>query len=337
MSKSWLEHAKKYVNNAISRFEMGRDSQVIEIASNDGYLLQYFQELGIPCLGIEPTASTANVARSKGIATLEDFFNTSLAAKLKEQGRGADLLIGNNVLAHVPNLNDFVRGMKIILNEHGVITMEFPHLMNLIRETQFDTIYHEHFSYFSFTTVNKIFEHHGLELFDVEELPTHGGSLRIYAKHKRDSSKSVSGRVPYLLNKEKEQGVLDLSFYKNFGLRAQEIKLNLLKYLISEKENGREVAAYGAAAKGNTLLNYCGIKPDLISFAVDTTPFKQGKYLPGSHIPVYSEEALTEFPADTLLILPWNHKDEILRNLSSICKKRTKFAIPMPQITEYFS
>jgi len=337
MSQDWLAHARDYVQMAKKRFDLNLESRVVEIASNDGYLLQYFKEQGIPSLGIEPASGTAQIARNKGIETLEEFFNTNLANKLKSEGRSADLLIGNNVLAHVPNINDFVRGMKLILKDRGAITMEFPHLMHLINDSQFDTIYHEHFSYFSFNTVKKILEHHGLELFDVDELKTHGGSLRIYAKHRRDKSKEISPKVSELLERENKAGIGELEYYNGFDLRAEKIKRNVLKYLISERENGRNVIAYGAAAKGNTLLNYCGIKNDLIPFAIDTTPFKQGKYLPGSHIPVYSEKKLKDSKIDTLLILPWNHKEEIIRKLKYLGEKGTKFVVPVPDIIEYSS
>ena len=272
-SRSWLAHAKKYSEDMSQRFDYNASSRVIEIASNDGYLLQYFLEKGIPVLGIEPTANTADVAIKKGINTIVDFFGTRLAAELAAKDIKADLLLGNNVLAHVPDIVDFVGGMKIILKEHGVITMEFPHLMQLIANNQFDTIYHEHFSYLSFNTVKRIFESQDLELFDVDEISTHGGSLRIYAKHKKDNSKSISDKVPALLNKEMDAGMNTLLFYNNFQQKALKVKYSFLAFLINEKVAGKKIAAYGAAAKGNTLLNYCGIKDDLIEFVVDANPY----------------------------------------------------------------
>lgn len=332
MSKEWLKHAKKYAYMTKERFGLDAKSQVIEVASNDGYLLDYFKEQGMNCLGIEPASSAAAIAKQKEIETLEEFFCSGLAKKLKEEHREADLLVGNNVLAHVPDLNDFVIGLKIALKERGVLTMEFPSLVNLIKDVQFDTIYHEHFSYFSFSTVRRIFKHHGLELFDVDELETHGGSLRIYARHERDDSKPISERVPVLLEKENKYGINNSEHYKGFSLRAEKVKRNFLRFLIDEKENGRKVIAYGAAAKGNTLLNYCGVKPDLISEAIDTTPFKQGKYLPGSHIPVYSESKLEELNPDTIVILPWNHKKEIREKLEKMSKPGTKFVTVIPEM-----
>jgi len=331
-STSWLEHSKQYVELMTKRFQFNQQSQVIEIASNDGYLLQYFKQKNIPVLGIEPTANTAKVAEEKGIKSVVDFFGVHLAQTLTAKGIQADLLLGNNVLAHVPDINDFVGGMKTILKPTGVITMEFPHLMQLVQNNQFDTIYHEHFSYLSFYTVKQIFEAQGLEMVDVDELPTHGGSLRIYAKHKEDNSKIISKNVHDLLEKEKAAGMLDLSYYNNFQQKAFDIKLALIDFLIRQKKAGKKVAAYGAAAKGNTLLNYCGIKNDLVDFVVDANPYKQNKWMPASHIPVVHEEYLKQSKPDFVLILPWNLKDEITKQLAYIKDWQAKFVIPIPEL-----
>jgi 2-polyprenyl-3-methyl-5-hydroxy-6-metoxy-1,4-benzoquinol methylase len=331
-STTWLEHARQYTEKMIERFHYDNKSKVVEIASNDGYLLQYFQQKNIPVLGIEPTANTAKVAIEKGIDTVVDFFGVRLAKDLKAKGVEADLLLGNNVLAHVPDIVDFVGGMKILLKTDGVITMEFPHLVQLIDNSQFDTIYHEHFSYLSFYTVREIFASQGLELFDVEELPTHGGSLRIYAKHKEDKSKDISSNVEALLQKEKIKGITSLSYYNNFGEKALKVKLDLISFLIEQKRNGKRVAAYGAAAKGNTLLNYCGIKNDLVEFVVDANPNKRNKYLPASHVPVVDEAYLKERKPDYVLILPWNLKDEIMHQLNYIRKWNGQFVLPIPQL-----
>src|SRR5438552_1069624 len=293
-STSWLAHAKHYVELMTERFSLNKNSQVIEVASNDGYLLQYFKQKNIPVLGIEPTANTAKVAEEKAIESVVDFVGIRLAKTVAAKGLYADLLLGNNVLAHVPDINDFVGGMKVILKPQGIITMEFPHLLQLIGNNQFDTIYHEHFSYLSFYTVRQIFEARGLEIFDVDELSTHGGSLRIYAKHKDDSSKTISENVDALLKKEEDMGMFTLSFYNNFQQKALNIKMALISFLIEQKRLGKKVAAYGAAAKGNTLLNYCGIKKDLIDYVVDANPHKQNKSLPASHIPVVQEEYLRQ-------------------------------------------
>jgi 2-polyprenyl-3-methyl-5-hydroxy-6-metoxy-1,4-benzoquinol methylase len=331
-SSSWLAHAKRYVELMTERFGLNKDSQVIEIASNDGYLLQYFKQKNIPVLGIEPTANTAKVAEEKGIESIVDFFGVRLAKALVSKGIQADVLLGNNVLAHVPDINDFVAGMKIVLKPAGVITMEFPHLMQLIENSQFDTIYHEHFSYLSFYTVKKIFEAQGLEMFDVDELPTHGGSLRIYAKHKEDNSKTISDNVNVLLKKEEDKGMLDLSYYNNFQQKALNIKLALIDFLIKQKKAGKKVVAYGAAAKGNTLLNYCGIKNDLIDFVVDANPHKQNKWLPASHIPVVNEEYLKQTKPDYVVIFPWNLKDEITKQLNYIKGWNAQFVIAIPEL-----
>ena len=331
-STTWLQHAEKYTNAMIKRFGYSSSSKVIEIASNDGYLLQYFHKQNIPVLGIEPTSNTADVAIAKGIDTLVDFFGVRLATELVSKGVQADLLLGNNVLAHVPDIVDFVGGMKIILKPGGVITMEFPHLMQLVDNGQFDTIYHEHFSYLSFHTVKQIFESRGLKLFDVEEIPTHGGSLRIYACHENDHDKKSSGNVEKLLAKETDKGMTGLEYYDDFQRKAQKIKLDLLSFLIERKRENKKVAAYGAAAKGNTLLNYCGVRHDLIDFVVDANPNKQNKYLPASHIPVVNEMHLKETRPDYIIILPWNLKHEILEQLSYAKKWGAKFVIPVPSL-----
>jgi len=333
-SESWLKHAKTYTEEIVERFGYGGNSQVIEIASNDGYLLQYFKEKGIPVLGIEPAKNVAKAADEAGIPTRIDFFGRRMAQELAREGKYADLLIGNNVLAHVPTLNDFVEGMKIILKSHGVITMEFPHLMRLIEENQFDTIYHEHFSYFSFTTVEKVFAMHGLKLFDVEELPTHGGSLRIYARHIDDDSKRVSKRVLDLKDREETAGLTRLEFYLSFGERVKETKRNILGFLLNAKREGKSIVGYGAPAKGNTLLNYCGMRTDFIEYTVDRSPHKQGQYLPGTHIPIYHPDKIKETKPNYLVILPWNLKEEIMEQMAHIREWGGRFVvlIPAPRI-----
>jgi C-methyltransferase C-terminal domain/Putative zinc binding domain/Methyltransferase domain len=332
-STSWLAHAEKYTDMMIERFGFNESSQVIEIASNDGYLLRYFKEKNIPVMGIEPTANTAEVAVGKGIKTIVEFFGVELADRLANHWEvKADLLLGNNVLAHVPDIVDFVGGMKIILADTGVITMEFPHLMQLVDNNQFDTIYHEHFSYLSCHTVKQIFEAADLELFDVDEIPTHGGSLRIYAKHKEDSSKEVTGNVAAVLKKEVDKGMTGLSYYDNFQQKALQVKLDITSFLIEQKKAGKKVAAYGAAAKGNTLLNYCGIKNDLIEYVVDANPHKQSKWMPASHIPIVNEEYLKANKPDFVIILPWNLKDEITAQLSYIKQWGGSFVIPIPKL-----
>lgn len=331
-STSWLAHAKRYVDAMTDRFGLNKRSLVVEVASNDGYLLQYFLEKQIPVLGIEPTANTAAVAIEKGVTTITRFFGTELATELAEQGTLADLLLGNNVLAHVPDIVDFVKGMKILLKPDGVVTMEFPHLLQLVQNNQFDTIYHEHFSYLSFTTVQQLFAAQGLTLFDVDELPTHGGSLRIYAKHEADQSKTTSPAVAAMVQKEAETGLTKMAYYEGFQQRALQVKLDLLDFLTQQKRTGKSVAAYGAAAKGNTLLNYCGVKSDLIEFVVDANPAKQGKFLPASHIPVVDEATLRARKPDFVLILPWNLRDEITKQLSYISEWGGKFVVPIPEV-----
>lgn len=331
-SMTWLAHVKQYAEMMIEKYGYDQNSLIIEIASNDGYLLQYFKERRISSLGIEPAEGTAIEARKKGIETIVDFFGRRLAQSLADQGKKADLLISNNVLAHVPDLHDFVAGLKIALKLSGIITMEFPHLMQLVDNCQFDTIYHEHFSYLSFMTVQSIFNHHGLELFDVEELPTHGGSLRIFAKHAEDLTREISENVNALLEKEISKGLNAMAYYRDFQKKADQIKYDLLNFLIEQRKNSKKVVAYGAAAKGNTLLNYCGVRKDLIDFVVDASPYKQGKYLPGSHIAVVNEEEVKKYKPDYVLILPWNIKEEIMAQLDYIRAWEGKFVVPIPHV-----
>lgn len=332
VSKSWLEHSKAYTDQMVGEFGFNDSSLVVEIASNDGYLLQYFKEKNIAVLGIEPTASTAKVAREKGITTVERFFGVELANELVNGGQRADLLLGNNVLAHVPDINDFVKGLKIVLKEDGVVTMEFPHLLQLVANNQFDTIYHEHFSYLSLITVQKIFRDAGLDIFHVEELPTHGGSLRIFAKHLGNTKLKSRSSVSELIAKEQKAGINDLTYYQNFESKVKNIKHEFIEFLINAKRNGKSVAAYGAAAKGNTLLNYCGIKNDLIDFVVDRAFSKQGKFLPGSHIPVVTEDKLKSIKPDYIVIFPWNIREEICKQLSYVKEWNGKFVITIPKL-----
>jgi SAM-dependent methyltransferase len=330
-STTWLEHSRRYVAAMVERFRLDGSSHVVEIASNDGYLLQYFAQRGIPVLGIEPAANVAEVAREKGLETVVEFFGVETARSLAPDRR-ADLLLGNNVLAHVPDLNDFVGGMKILLEPGGVITMEFPHLMRLIDENQWDTIYHEHFSYFSFTTVRRVFSAHGLRLFDVEELPTHGGSLRIYGCHADDDAKPDGDRVLELIVREDAAGYEELGTYLDFGRRVAEDKRDILARLIDLKLDGRRIVGYGAPAKGNTLLNYCGIGRDFLDYTADLNPHKQGHLLPGSHIPIRSPDAIREDRPDVVFILPWNLKDEIVDQLSFIREWGGTFAVRTPEL-----
>jgi SAM-dependent methyltransferase len=331
-SQSWLDHAQRYTELMQSKFQLNANSQVIEIASNDGYLLQYFQAKNIPVLGIEPSGNVAAVAEAKGIKSLVEFFSVATAQQLVDQGVQADLLLGNNVLAHVPNLNDFVAGMKIILKPSGVITMEFPHLLNLIEKNQFDTIYHEHFSYFSLLAVEKVFARHGLVLFDVEELPTHGGSLRIYGKHQENVDLAIATTIAALRSKEITAGLDKIDTYTSYSTAVQTTKRKLLSFLIAAKDRGQTVAGYGAPAKGNTLLNYCGIKIDLLAYTVDLSPHKQGLFLPGTHIPVYAPEQIAITKPDYLLILPWNLKNEIMEQMAIIRTWGGKFVVPIPEV-----
>jgi hypothetical protein len=326
-SDTWLAHVKAYTDQMVKRFPITSNSLVVEIASNDGYLLQYFVEKRVPVLGIEPAANVAAVAIQKGIPSMVKFFGGATARELAASG--------NNVLAHVPDINDFVSGMKILLKPHGVITMEFPHLMRLMDENQFDTIYHEHFSYLSFTTVEKIFAAHGLTLFDVEELPTHGGSLRIYARHAEDTSKPVGPRAVEMRTREQVAGYTKLETYSRFAEQVRETKRKLLEFLIGVKRSGKTIVGYGAPGKGNTLLNYCGIRTDFIDYTVDRSPHKQGKFLPGARIPVCSPDRIRETRPDFLLILPWNLKDEIMQQNAYIRGWGGQFIVPIPQVMVY--
>jgi len=327
-STSWLTHAKNYVEMISKKLSLNKKSLVTEIASNDGYLLQYFKEKNISCIGVEPTRSTAKVAKEKGINVIEDFFCSNLAKLLDK----SDLILGNNVLAHVPNINDFVKGLKIALSDSGTITMEFPHILNIIQKNQFDTIYHEHFSYFSLYTVHQIFEKQGLKLYDVEKLSTHGGSLRIYATHVENNDITCSFNVDTILDEEKKFGLFKMDIYKNFQENANKVKYDLLDFLLECKKSNKKVIAYGAAAKGNTLLNYAGVKNNLIEFVVDKSPYKQGKYLPGSHIPIVNETKIKEYKPEYILILPWNIKDEIMDQLSYIKEWDGKLVVAVPEL-----
>lgn len=334
-SDSWLRHAKAYTDLMVDRFGIGHKSQVVEIASNDGYLLQYFVEKGVPVLGVEPAANVAQVAVKKGIPSVAKFFGAETARELVAAGKRADLLLGNNVLAHVPDLNDFVSGMKVLLKPTGVITMEFPHLMRLMEDNQFDTIYHEHFSYLSFYTVERVFAAHGLTIFDVEELPTHGGSLRIYARHEEDATNPVSPRVALLRTRESNAGFTNLEHYFSFAGQVRKTKRQLLDFLIRIKREGKRIAGYGAPGKGNTLLNYCAIRTDFLDYTVDRNPYKQGKYTPGTHIPIYPVEKIRETKPDYVLILPWNLKDEVMRQMEYIREWGGKFIVPIPEVVIY--
>ncbi len=331
-SDSWLEHARLYTELMIDRFGLNSDKLVVEIASNDGYLLQWFVQKGIPVLGVEPSGNVAAAAREKGIRTEGMFFGTQTAQHLAGQYGKADLLLGNNVLAHVPDLNDFVQGMKEMLADGGVITMEFPHLQRLIEENQFDTIYHEHFSYFSFVAVNRVFAHHGITLFDVQELSTHGGSLRIYGRHTADESKPITDNVRELIQREQQLGMETLEYYATFEEKVKETKRKLLSFLIEAKRAGKTVVGYGAPGKGNTLLNYCGIRTDFMDYTVDRSPHKQGNFLPGTHIPIYSPDKITETRPDYVLILPWNLKKEISQQMAHVQEWGGKFVIPIPEV-----
>jgi SAM-dependent methyltransferase len=334
-SESWLRHCREYVEMITARLQLGSESQVVELASNDGYLLQYFVEKGIPALGIEPAANVAEAARQKGVECITNFFGTKTARELVEKGIRPDLLLGNNVLAHVPDLNDFVAGLKILLKDDGVITFEFPHLMRLIEENQFDTIYQEHYCYFSLVSIQKVFLHHGLVIFDVESLPTHGGSLRIYARHREDEIKTISDSVGRLYSLEVEKGYTRLETYTDFAKRVAETKRKLLKFLIQAKCEGKTIVGYGAPGKGNTLLNYCGIRTDFIDYTVDRNPMKQNTFLPGSRIPVYAPEMIATTRPDYVLILPWNLREEIMAQLAYIREWGGQFVVPIPDTKVY--
>ena len=328
---SWVEHMGRYAEMITDRLQLGKDSLVVEVASNDGYLLQHFVKKGIPVLGIEPAANIARVAAAKGIPTVVKFFGERTARELVAQGRRADLICGANVLAQVPDPGDFVKGMQILLHPRGVVTIEFPHLMRLMAENQFDTIYHEHFSYFSFLTAARIFAAQGLTLFDVEELPTHGGSLRIYARHADDQTKPVTRRAEELRQREIDAGLLRPETYSHFGEQVKETKRKLLDFLIAARRAGKTVAGYGAPGKGNTLLNYCGVGTDFIDFTVDRSPYKQGQYLPGTRIPIHSPDRLREARPDYVLILPWNLKDEIAGQIAYVREWGGKLVVPIPE------
>jgi SAM-dependent methyltransferase len=331
-SHSWLKHAEDYVAMMIERFGYGRGSRVVEIASNDGYLLQYFVKAGVPVLGIEPTENTAAAAIGKGIPTVTEFFGRDTAHKVLASHVPADLILGNNVLAHVPDINDFVGGLRILLAPDGVVTFEFPQLLHLIEQNYWDTIYHEHFSYLSFTTVESIFTRHGLTLFDVEDLATHGGSIRIFGRYAERASPPMSGRVAAMKERERAAGHFTLEYYERFGERVKESKREILEFLIGLKRQGRRIAGYGAPGKGNTLLNYCGIGTDFIEYTVDRNPYKQGKFLPGTHIPIHAPEKLLEARPDYVLILPWNLKDEIEKQLQGIREWGGRFVVPIPSV-----
>jgi SAM-dependent methyltransferase len=330
-SSTWLDHSRHFADSIVARLGLDDRSHVVEVASNDGYLLQYFDQRRIPVLGIEPAANVAAVAIQRGIPTLIRFFGVETANELRENWQ-ADLLIGNNVLGHVPDLNDFVEGMGLLLKPGGVLTVEFPHLQHLVGDLQFDTIYHEHFSYFSFLTAQRVFEAHGLVVFDVEELPTHGGSLRVFARHLDDGSKPISAAVEALAERERKAGFEGLDLYRRFSQAVPAKKREILEFLIGLKREGRTIAGYGAPAKGNTLLNYCGVRTDVIDYTVDVSPYKQGCFLPGSRIPIHSPDVLRETKPDVVLILPWNLREEIMEQRSYIRDWNGRFAVLSPSI-----
>ena len=331
-STSWLAHAKAYTERMVDRFHLGRDSLVVELASNDGYLLQYFVAQGVPVLGVEPAANVAREAVKKGIPTLVKFFGKDVAAEMVRGGTRADLVLGNNVFAHVPDLRSFVAGMKLLLKPQGVITLEFPHLMRLMEGNQFDTIYHEHFSYFSFITAVRVLADFDLTVFDVEELPTHGGSLRVYARHAADGSRPVGERVRELARREELAGFTRMETYRNFDEQVKATKRRILSFLVDAKRDGKSIAGYGAPGKGNTLLNYCGIRTDFLDYTVDRNPYKHGRFLPGTHIPVFPPEKLRETRPDYVFILPWNLKNEIREQLAYIREWGGKFVVPIPDV-----
>jgi hypothetical protein len=331
-SDSWVKHAKSYVDLMMSDHGIGRDSFVVEIASNDGYLLQHFVDAGVPCLGIEPAEGVANAAREKGIETITRFFGAQTATDVSQQYRKANLVLGNNVLAHVPDLNDFVAGLRELVADDGLITMEFPHLMRLMLENQFDTIYHEHFSYFSFSTVSRVFARHGLVIFDVDELPTHGGSLRIFAAKADTGGRSLSSRAKELLEKERSMGFESVEFYSSFEDQVRETKRALLDFLIKAKREGKSVVGYGAPGKGNTLLNYCGIREDFLDYTVDRNPHKQGTYTPGTRIPILDPSVISQTKPDYILILPWNLRKEIKGSMAHVEEWGCRFVVPIPTV-----
>jgi SAM-dependent methyltransferase len=334
-SETWLKHCETYTATMIERFGLDSGSRVIEVASNDGYLLQYFTKRGVPALGIEPAANVAKAAVEKGIPTIVAFLGEATGRRIAAEKGQADLLAGNNVLAHVPDLNDFVAGLRSLLGPAGVLTMEFPHLLELVDQNQFDTIYHEHFSYFSFTTVEKVFAAHGITLFDVDRLPTHGGSLRIYGRHSADLSKPVTANVQALKAEEEAWGLSRIESYAQYGEKVKRAKRGILDFLINAKEEGKTIVGYGAPGKGNTLLNYCGIRTDFLDFTVDRNPYKQGKYTPGAHIPILHPDAIGAAKPDYLFILPWNLKDEIMEKNAFIRQWGGRFVVPIPEIRIY--
>ena len=332
---SWLQHAQNYTHFVTDRFDLSSESFVVEVASNDGYLLQYFVQKNIPVLGIEPAKNVAKVAIEKGVPTLTEFFGEKLARQLLEEGKQADLIAGNNVLAQVPDINDFVSGLKTLLKPGGVITIEFPHLLRLMEENQFDTIYHEHFSYFSFIAAEKIFSAHGLILFDVEELPTHGGSLRIYGRHADNGTFPITDRALELHEREVNAGFTKIEYYSEFGEQVKETKRKLLSFLVEAKRKGKSIAGYGAPGKGNTLLNYCGIRTDFLDYTVDRNPYKHGKFLPGTHIPIYPPDKILETKPDYVFVLPWNFKEEIMIQMAGIREWGGQFVVPIPEVKVY--
>lgn len=331
-SSSWLTHSKRYVEEMTERFKLNESSHVVEVAANDGYLLQYVKEAGIPCTGVEPTASTATAAREKGISIVEEIFGIQLATQLVSQGKQADLTAANNVLAHVPDINDFVGGFTALLKPHGVSTFEFPHLMQMIDQNQFDTIYHEHFSYLSLTSVSRIFSKAGLTVFDVQEHTTHGGSLRVFAQRSDAGNKPISPNVASMLNKEQERGLSSAEYYENFQFKTDKVKDDFLSFLLNAKSDGKTVAAYGAAAKGNTLMNYAGVRPDSIPYVVDLNPNKQNKFMPGSRIPIVDEDILRDTKPDYIVILPWNLRNEITEQLKYAREWGCKFVTAVPDL-----
>jgi 2-polyprenyl-3-methyl-5-hydroxy-6-metoxy-1,4-benzoquinol methylase len=331
-SDSWVDHMRRYADAISDRLGLDRESLVVEVGSNDGYLLKHFVKKGIPVLGIEPAANVAKVATENGIPTLVKFFGEATARELVAEGKQADLICGANVLAQIPKPNDFVRGLEILLKPHGVVTIEFPHLMQLMAQNQFDTIYHEHFTYFSFLSAERMFAAQGLTLFDVEELPTHGGSLRIYARHAGDTAKAVTPRALDLRKREIDAGFERIETYATFGDQVKETKRKLLAFLIEAKRAGKTVVGYGAPGKGNTLLNYCGIRTDFIDFTVDRNTYKHGKFLPGTHIPIYHPDRIAEARPDYVLILPWNLRDEIVKQMAFIREWGGKFVVPIPEV-----
>jgi SAM-dependent methyltransferase len=334
-SDSWVRHARDYTEVVIDRLGLDGDSLVVELASNDGYLLQHFVARGVPVLGIEPARNVAAAALERGVPTMTRFFGEELAAELAAEGRRADLVVANNVLAQVPDLNSFVAGIELLLKPGGVVTVEFPHLLRLMEGNQFDTIYHEHFSYFSFSTAQRVFARHGLTLFDVEELPTHGGSLRIYGRRAAEAEPPAGERVERLVTRERAVGMETPAFYRSFGEQVMETKRKLLEFLIRAKREGASIAGYGAPGKGNTLLNYCGIRTDFLDYTVDRNPYKHGRFTPGTHIPIYPPSRLAETRPDYILILPWNLKDEIMAQLTDALEWGARFVVPIPEVAVY--